>query len=65
MTRWYALCRPLGLPQCATCIRNEDRDPEAAKDIHQAWLKPRTDALGRRCVDQMAGDPVKVKKGSQ
>lgn len=56
--RWYQLCKPIGLPQCATCRRNEDRDPTAAESPAQKWLTPRTDALGRRCVDHMAGDPA-------
>lgn len=62
--RWYQLCKPLGLPQCGTCRRNEDRDPVAARAPAQKWLTPRTDAMGRRCVDAMSGDPAPaVKRG--
>lgn len=56
--RWYKLCRPIGLAQCATCARNEDRDPAAASDPAQKWIeRPALDALGRRCGDHMPGDP--------
>lgn len=50
-TRWYALCEGKGMKNGASCRRNTEANPDAAKNPNQAFLTPATS--GDRCADWM------------